>query len=131
MSILSKRLAVNRINITADGRNHGETQQLLELDSNSLIVRDVKALHTKIEKEFNLKECETDLFLSTDVTTSGLGTAIAGGLLFGGVGAVIGAIAGKGRPTWIFEIVENNEVYLFRLNNDSDKKILEKYINKA
>lgn len=130
MSILSKRLAVNRINITKDGRNHGETQQILELDSKKLMIRDVKALHTSIEKEFNLKECKTDIFLSTDVTTSGLGTAIAGGLLFGGVGAVVGAIAGKGKPTWIFEIMENEDVYLFRLNNDNDKKILEKYINK-
>lgn len=129
MSILSKRIVASRINISKDGRNRGETQQILELDPKRLIVREVKALHTSVDMEIDLSECETDLFLSTDVTTNGLGDAITGGILFGGVGAVVGAIAGKGKPTWIFEIKENDEVYLFRLAKNEDKKILEKYIN--
>ena len=128
MSILSKRVAVNRLNITKDGRNHGETQQILELASKSIIVRDVKALHTTVEREISRTECETDLFLSSDVETTGLGGAIAGGLLFGGIGAVIGAIAGKGRPTWILEIKIDDEILLFRLKNDTDKKTIEKYL---
>lgn len=130
MGLLSKRIIVNRINITKDGRNHGETQQILELDPKRLLVREVKALHTSVDMEIDLSECETDLFMSTDITTTGLGDAIAGGLLFGGAGAVVGAIAGKGKPTWIFEIKENDDIYLFRLANNDDKKILEKYINK-
>lgn len=130
MSLLSKRIIVSRINISKDGRNRGETQQLLELDPKRLIVREVKTLHTSVDMEINLSKCETDLFLSTDVTTSGLGSAVTGGILFGGVGAVVGAIAGKGKPTWIFEIKENDNIYLFRLAKNDDKKILEKYINK-
>lgn len=130
MGIMSKRIAAKYINIGSDGRNRGEIDYIFELDSKKLILREVKALHTKINRTFDLTNCETDLFLSTDATASGLGSAVAGGLLFGGAGAVVGAIVGKGNPSWIFELKTNDEILLFRLKGETDKKILEKYLAK-
>ena len=89
-------------------------------------------MHTKIIDSFDLKEIQIDVFKSADVRSGdALGGAVAGGLLFGGVGAIVGAVANSSKkPVWIVEIVAGNQVQLFKLQNDSDKNALTKYIKK-
>lgn len=131
MSIVSKRLVVWKINIDENGRDRGEDQMILELDSKSLILREVKTVRTSIIKEYDFENCRFDIFKSSDVKEeSVIGTAVAGGILFGGAGAVVGALSAKGQDSWVFEIVEGESIDLFRLKNDQDKKVLDKYINK-
>ena len=131
MGIMSKRIPAFEANITSDGRNHGDTQVLLELDSNSLIIREVKPLHTKVIGEINLSSAETDLFLSSEYgQTSGASQAVTGAVLFGAAGAVAGGMLGKGKDFWIFEVKEADRVRIFKLQNANDKKVLEKYLNK-
>ncbi len=133
MSIMSKRIIVNEVNITADGRNHGDIQLLLELDPKKLIIRDVKALHTAVNSEIDLSDpkVKADLFLSSDYGKStGISEAIAGGVLFGAKGAVAGGVLGKGRDLWILELTTPDGVRIFKLQKDADKKTLEKYLSK-
>lgn len=130
MSILSKRIAVKQLNISDDGINHGDIDRIFELNPKSLILREVKTVHTSIIKEFVLPECQTDIFLSTEAKHSGVGGAIVGGLAFGLVGATIGVLSERGKPIWVFEIVEDGKPLLFKLRNDTDKKTLEKYLKK-
>lgn len=130
MSIMSKRIAVKKINIGSDGKNRGEIDYIFELDPKKLILRDIKTLHTKVNEVYDLSEWTTDMYLSDSVTESSLSSAIAGGLIFGAAGAIVGAIVGQGKPTWIFEMKNDSSLLLFRLRNDSDKKVLEKYVRK-
>lgn len=131
MSILSKRVPGYKLNIDENGRDHGETATLFELAPDKIILREVKTARTSVVKEYDLEECKFDIFKSSEVREqSVIGSAIAGGILFGEAGAIVGALSGKGRDSWVLEIVEGDSVELFRLRNDQEKKTLEKYINK-
>ena len=130
MNMFSKRIQANKINIGKDGRNRGEIQYIFELDSESIVIRNIKTLHTSVERKIDLDSCKLDLFLSDSIKENGLGGAITGGLLFGGAGAVAGSILSKGKPCWIFEVVDGENVELFKLRNETDKKTLEKYLKK-
>jgi hypothetical protein len=131
MSILSKRVPGYKVNIDENGRDHGEIGMIFELASEKLLLREIKTAHTTVVKEYDFENCKFDIFRSSEFgEQSILGDAVAGGILFGGAGAVVGALSGKGRDSWIFEIVEGDSVELFRLRNDQEKKTLEKYINK-
>ena len=133
MSIMSKRIIVNEVHITPDGRNHGDVQMILELDPKKLIIREIKPMHTKVDAEIDLSnpEVKTDLFLSSSYgKTDGVSGAVTGAVLFGAAGAVAGGFLGKGKYFWIFELVTAAGTRIFKLQKDSDKKVLEKYISK-
>ena len=133
MSIMSKRIIVNEVNISPDGRNHGDTQLLMELDPKKLIIREVKTLHTVVNSEIDLSDpnVKTDLFLSSEYGKStGVNEAVAGAVLFGAKGAVAGGVLGRGKDLWILELTTPAGVRIFKLQKDADKKILEKYLAK-
>lgn len=130
MGILNKRTIVYRIDIGEDGRNRGEKTLLLELAKGKILVREPRIFRTKVIDVFTLTDIETDIFLSTDIKSDGLGGAVSGGLLFGGIGMVAGAILDKGRPVWLLEIKQGDTDTLYRLHDDNNKKKLEKYLNK-
>lgn len=132
MSIFSKRIQAAEINIDEYGRDRGDLTRLLELDREQLIVRDVKALHTVIVAKYDPRAAKIDIYKSTSLQSGNVvGSAVVGGLLFGGTGAVVGAIAGASkRPFWIVEITDATGTRLFKLKSDADKKILDKYISK-
>ena len=133
MSIMSKRIIVNEVNISSDGRNRGDTQLLMELDPKKLIIRDVKALHTAVNSEIDLSDpnVKTDLFLSSEYGKStGVNEAVAGAVLFGAKGAVAGGVLGRGKDLWILELTTPDGVRIFKLQKDADKKTLEKYLAK-
>ncbi len=133
MSIMSKRIIVNEVNVSADGRNHGDIQLLMELDPKKLIIREVKTLHTAVNSEIDLSDpnVKTDLFLSSEYGKStGVNEAVAGAVLFGAKGAVAGGVLGRGKDLWILELTTPDGVRIFKLQKDADKKILEKYLAK-
>ena len=133
MSIMSKRIIVNEVNISPDGRNHGDTQLLMELDPKKLIIREVKTLHTAVNSEIDLSDpnVKTDLFLSSEYGKStGVNEAVAGAVLFGAKGAVAGGVLGRGKDLWILELTTPAGVRIFKLQKDADKKTLEKYLAK-
>ena len=133
MSIMSKRIVVNEVNISSDGRNHGDTQLIMELDPKKLIIREVKTLHTAVNSEIDLSDpnVKTDLFLSSEYGKSiGVNEAVAGAVLFGAKGAVAGGVLGRGKDLWILELTTPDGVRIFKLQKDADKKTLEKYLAK-
>lgn len=132
MSIFSKRIQAAEINIDDQGRDRGDLTRLLELDRMRLIVRDVKTLHTVVVAEYDPRVAKVDIYKSTSLQSgNAVGSAVVGGLLFGGVGAVVGAIAGSSKkPFWIVEITDATGTRLFKLKSDADKKILDKYLAK-
>ena len=133
MSIMSKRIIVNEVNISPDGRNRGDTQLLMELDPKKLIIREVKTLHTAVKSEIDLSDpnVKTDLCLSSEYGKStGVNEAVTGAVLFGAKGAVAGGVLGRGKDLWILELTTPAGVRIFKLQKDADKKTLEKYLAK-
>ena len=67
MSMMSKRIPALEVHITPDGRNHGDTQMVFELDSKKLVVREVKGLLSPLDSEIDLSDpnVKTDIFLSS------------------------------------------------------------------
>ena len=133
MSILSTRITMKEINISPDGRNHGDIQVLFELARGKIIVREIKTMHTAVKNEFELSspDVSIDTFTSSEFgSKSGFDTALAGGILFGVAGAAIGGALGKGRNFWICEIKNGSDVFLYKFDKDSDVKVLQKHIKK-
>ena len=133
MSMMSKRIPALEVHITPDGRNHGDTQMVFELDSKKLVVREVKGLLSPLDSEIDLSDpnVKTDILLSSSYgQTDGSAGAVTGAVLFGAAGAVAGVILGKGKDFWIFEVATPERTRIFKLQRDMDKKPLEKYIAK-
>ncbi len=133
MSIFSKRIQAAEINLDEYGRDRGDLTRLLELDRDWLIVREVKTFRTDIVAKYDPRFTRIDIYKSTDLQSgNAVGSAVVGGLLFGGIGAVVGAIAGSSKkPFWIVEITDATGTRLFKLKGDTDKIILDKYITKS
>lgn len=92
MGMFSKRIQAAEINIGANGRNYGDKMKIFELDRKNLIVRDVKTLRTSVDTKYDLRTLQIDIFKGSEMQSGDIvGDALAGGMLFGGVGAVVGA----------------------------------------
>ncbi len=129
MGMFDKRIIAWKQNIGEDGRDRGEIQLGIELRKDALAVLEIKTLHTKESEVFDKSDLTIDIFRASQVAEkSVLGRAIVGGVLLGGVGAIVGGLSGSGKAdAWIMEI---NGSELFRLKNDADKKTVEKWYNK-
>ncbi len=134
MELTEKRIVINQAEVDAKGRSMGETQKLLAMRKNSLAVLLVKALHTKEELSFKADDIKAiNLYMEKDAANkSVVGRAIVGGVLTGGIGALVGGLSGTGKAdAWYVEIeTKENNVYVYRLQKADDRTALIKWCNK-
>lgn len=98
---------VEKFNVTK------EINSFIKFDeTNKLIYIETKRKNGKIKKNVYSFENITGFELLEDgetITKGGLGSAIAGGVLFGGTGAIVGSIVGKKKTK---KIIENLQIKL-------------------
>ena len=128
--LLSKRLAVYKQNFDAQGRDLGEDLHVLVLDKTLILLKN-KGLVNKHIKDFKIQSL-TVFRTDANVDKSVIGRAIVGGILTGGIGAIVGGLSGTTKSkTWFCEIAEpNGQLTLFRLRNEADANVLKKWYSK-
>ena len=128
--LLSKRLAVYKQNFDDQGRDLGEELFVLVLDQTLVLIKN-KGVINKHIKDFKIQSL-TVFRTDANVDKSVIGRAIVGGILTGGVGAIVGGMSGTTKSkTWFCEIVEpGDRITLFRLRNENDAKSIKKWYEK-
>lgn len=131
-NLFNKRIQAVEVIIDEYGRERGDIARIFELGRDCLFVREIKTMHTRVIAKYAPRSTRIDIYKSTDLRSGNVvGSAVVGGLLFGGMGAVVGAIAGsKQKPFWIVEIDDGEKTRLFKLKDDADKTTLERYVAK-
>lgn len=132
MGMFDKRIIVTEINIDENGRNLGERQMIFELRKSEIGVLEIGTLKTKEEYAIDPSTDRIAIFHEADaVSKSTIGRAVVGGVLFGGIGAVVGGLSGTGKKdAWFAEVTTGETVKLYRLKNDGDRQILDKWLKK-
>lgn len=108
-------------------RDRGEDSKVLELKDKSVNI---------LNGFFSKREIKTDTIISADAwreETAGSnagGKALAGGLLFGVTGAVVGASMGN-HYKWYGEIILPNERVFFRFDKEADTTAFIKWWEKV
>lgn len=124
---MAKRIIVYKQNFV-DGRDLGEEKYILSLGK-TLKLLEIRTLHTKKVKDLDVQSFE--FFKSDGAEKNVIGRAVAGAIVAGGIGAMVGGLSGTTKEkAWCCEIVEPNGTTLYRLKNEHDKKILEKYFRR-
>lgn len=129
-SMFDKRIIAHKQNFDDQGRDLGEEDKIFVL-SKELIELDVKTLHTKFSHMFNIEKM-TIFRADENVDKSVIGRAVVGGVLTGGIGALVGGMSGLSKnKIWMCEIIEKNGAqHLYRLKNETDAKALKKWQTK-
>lgn len=91
-SLIEKNLSIEK---ALDNFNMTDVKYLVQFDDKNMNM----IVNKKLFSYDDLIDFELIENGKTLVTKGGLGTAIAGGILFGGAGAIIGAVAGKKTTT--------------------------------
>ena len=120
-SIFTTRVGAYRQNFDDQGRDLGETNCILVL-ADSLLLLTQQKIRFEQSKTYDIEKM-TLFMMDTSKKKSIIGRAIVGGVLAGGVGALVGGMTGttKNRD-WYCEIVDRDgSVDLFRLENNQGK----------
>ena len=126
----SKRIQVYLQNIDEQGRDLGEDLYLFVLDE-KLILLEINGMHTDAIKNFDIEKL-TVFRMDANVDKSVIGRALVGGVLAGGVGAVIGGMSATNqKKAWFCEIIEKDEtISLYRIKDETSAMQLEKWYKK-
>lgn len=113
---------VYRQNIGENGRDHGEEPFIFSMGKKLLELQTPKTFLREKIKDIDVSEYE---FFRASADRDVIGSAIVGGLVAGGAGAIVGGMC-AGAKAWYIEI--DGDIY--RLPNEASKKKLEKYLEK-
>lgn len=112
----------------------GEKNTDFYFSKEGIEIREVGAFGIAKSKEFiSVNDIvEADCFRGSEIQNDSAANALAGGLLFGVPGAIIGGILGQNKKSWYCKFRLNDDrVIFFRLALEQNQSYITKWINSS
>lgn len=115
-------------------KDRGETMTVYEFYNDKIEEVETNAFGIKKSTKKSVDIADIyyiDCYKGSELRNESASGAVAGGLLFGLPGAIIGGLLGANQNSWYCKIQTTSSIWFFRLNSDLDQTFIKKWSDKV